>query len=247
MLVLGIAGRLRANSFNTALLRAASRLLPPARMPLYTDLALVPPLRRPRPRARTSAGRSPPSGHRGRRRADRRHPRIQRLDPRTAQERPRLGLPPLSRQRAAPEAGRRRRRQHRHPRSRLGTSRAQKSAHHRRRARPRRRAPNRQRTRGLRREPHAGRPRPGRTPRAHPRQPADPSSPPAAIIGPATTHVRNGEATLWNRARSSSNREARLPVMPSLSFSIMTQPAHISRPALAATCLRAAQSWWACR
>jgi chromate reductase len=44
VLVLGISGSLRANSFNTALLRAASRLLPsPARMPLYTDLALVPP------------------------------------------------------------------------------------------------------------------------------------------------------------------------------------------------------------
>jgi chromate reductase, NAD(P)H dehydrogenase (quinone) len=42
--VLGISGSLRANSFNTALLRAAARLLPPAaRMPLYTDLALVPP------------------------------------------------------------------------------------------------------------------------------------------------------------------------------------------------------------
>jgi chromate reductase len=44
MLVLGISGSLRANSFNTALLRAAAGLLPPAaRMPLQADLALVPP------------------------------------------------------------------------------------------------------------------------------------------------------------------------------------------------------------
>ena len=44
MLVLGISGSLRANSFNTALLRAAAGLLPvAARMPLYTDLALLPP------------------------------------------------------------------------------------------------------------------------------------------------------------------------------------------------------------
>jgi chromate reductase len=44
MLVLGISGSLRADSFNTALLGAAAALLPAAaRMPLLTDLALVPP------------------------------------------------------------------------------------------------------------------------------------------------------------------------------------------------------------
>jgi chromate reductase len=44
VVVLGISGSLRADSFNTALLRAAARLLrPAARLPLYTDLALVPP------------------------------------------------------------------------------------------------------------------------------------------------------------------------------------------------------------
>jgi chromate reductase, NAD(P)H dehydrogenase (quinone) len=44
MLVLGISGSLRADSFNTALLRAAAAFLPAAaRMPLLTDLALVPP------------------------------------------------------------------------------------------------------------------------------------------------------------------------------------------------------------
>jgi chromate reductase len=44
MLVLGIWGSLRADSFNTALLRAAAAFLPAAaRMPLLTDLALVPP------------------------------------------------------------------------------------------------------------------------------------------------------------------------------------------------------------
>lgn len=44
MVVLGISGSLRADSFNTALLRAAAGLLPAAaRMPLFTDLALVPP------------------------------------------------------------------------------------------------------------------------------------------------------------------------------------------------------------
>jgi chromate reductase len=44
MLVLGISGSLRADSFNTALLRAAAGLLPPAAcMPPHADLALVPP------------------------------------------------------------------------------------------------------------------------------------------------------------------------------------------------------------
>jgi chromate reductase, NAD(P)H dehydrogenase (quinone) len=44
VLVLGISGSLRADSFNTALLHAAAGLLPPpARMPLYTDLRLLPP------------------------------------------------------------------------------------------------------------------------------------------------------------------------------------------------------------
>ena len=44
MVVLGISGSLRADSFNSALLRAAARLLPPAaRMRIYTDLALLPP------------------------------------------------------------------------------------------------------------------------------------------------------------------------------------------------------------
>ena len=44
MVVLGISGSLREGSFNTALLRAAAGLLPAAaRMPLYTDLALLPP------------------------------------------------------------------------------------------------------------------------------------------------------------------------------------------------------------
>jgi chromate reductase, NAD(P)H dehydrogenase (quinone) len=44
VVVLGISGSLRADSFNTALLRAAAGLLPvAARLPLYTDLALLPP------------------------------------------------------------------------------------------------------------------------------------------------------------------------------------------------------------
>jgi chromate reductase, NAD(P)H dehydrogenase (quinone) len=44
VVVLGISGSLRAGSFNTALLRAAAGFLPPAAcMPLYTDLALLPP------------------------------------------------------------------------------------------------------------------------------------------------------------------------------------------------------------
>jgi chromate reductase len=44
MLVLGISGSLRGDSFNTALLRAAAAFLPAAaRMSLLTDLALVPP------------------------------------------------------------------------------------------------------------------------------------------------------------------------------------------------------------
>ena len=38
-----------------------------------------------------------------------------------------------------------------------------------------------------------------------------------------------------------------LPVMPSVSFRYMTQPTQISRGALPASSLRAAQSWWACR
>jgi chromate reductase, NAD(P)H dehydrogenase (quinone) len=44
LVVLGISGSLRAGSLNTALLRAAAGLVPAAaRLPLYTDLALVPP------------------------------------------------------------------------------------------------------------------------------------------------------------------------------------------------------------
>ena len=44
MLILGISGSLRADSLNAALLRAAAGYLPSvARMPLHTDLALVPP------------------------------------------------------------------------------------------------------------------------------------------------------------------------------------------------------------
>ena len=44
MLILGISGSLRADSLNTALLRAAAGYLPSAaRMRLHTDLALVPP------------------------------------------------------------------------------------------------------------------------------------------------------------------------------------------------------------
>jgi chromate reductase len=44
VVVLGISGSLRAGSLNTALLRAAAGLVPAAaRLPLYTDLALVPP------------------------------------------------------------------------------------------------------------------------------------------------------------------------------------------------------------
>jgi chromate reductase len=44
VVVLGISGSLRAGSFNTALLRAAAGFLPArARMPLYTDLAELPP------------------------------------------------------------------------------------------------------------------------------------------------------------------------------------------------------------
>ena len=61
MVVLGISGSLRAGSFNTALLRAAAGLLPAAaRMPLYTDLALLPPYSEdadtPRPVERLRAG-----------------------------------------------------------------------------------------------------------------------------------------------------------------------------------------------
>jgi chromate reductase len=44
VLVLGISGSLRAGSFNTALLRAAAELLPPAaRLRIYPDLARIPP------------------------------------------------------------------------------------------------------------------------------------------------------------------------------------------------------------
>jgi chromate reductase, NAD(P)H dehydrogenase (quinone) len=44
VVVLGISGSLRAGSLNTALLRAAAGLVPAAvRLPLYTDLARVPP------------------------------------------------------------------------------------------------------------------------------------------------------------------------------------------------------------
>ena len=44
MRVLGLSGSLRSGSYNTSLLRAAGRLLPPpADLEIYTDLAAVPP------------------------------------------------------------------------------------------------------------------------------------------------------------------------------------------------------------
>lgn len=44
MLVFGLSGSLRSGSYNTTLLRAAGRLLPPpAHLEIYTDLAAVPP------------------------------------------------------------------------------------------------------------------------------------------------------------------------------------------------------------
>jgi chromate reductase len=44
VLVFGLSGSLRSGSYNTTLLRAAGRLLPPpAHLEIYTDLAAVPP------------------------------------------------------------------------------------------------------------------------------------------------------------------------------------------------------------
>jgi hypothetical protein len=50
--------------------------------------------------------------------------------------------------------------------------------------------------------------------------------------------------------RSTAVRSNRIGARAVRAFRIircMTQPAHISRPALPASSLRAAQSWWACR
>ena len=101
MKVLAISGSLRRDSHNTTLLRAAAELLPPSvELEIFDGLKAVEPYDEDddvgRARGRTAAAR----GDRVRRRASDRHPRIQLVDARAAQERGRLGLPALGRTRS---------------------------------------------------------------------------------------------------------------------------------------------------
>ena len=78
---------------------------------------------------------------------------------------------------------------------------------------------------------------------------SQPSSPPsastAALRSPGGCTQR---PTSLGKPAPSSDSATKADVLDGvLSFRHMTQPAHISRPALPASSLRAAQSWWACR
>ena len=96
MRVLGISGSLRRDSLNSALLRAAAERLPagaelvdfraPGEIPPYDEDVEV--------GGPAGVGGGAARGDPRRRRRPGRDPRVQPLDPRPAQERPRLGLPP---------------------------------------------------------------------------------------------------------------------------------------------------------
>ena len=100
MVILGVSGSLRRGSHNTALLRVAARVLPPGvDLVRFDGLAEIPPferITRTSPRRRRFAGCETRSA--GGRPADR-DAGIQRVDPRTAQERTRLGLPAIRNER----------------------------------------------------------------------------------------------------------------------------------------------------
>ena len=166
MRILGIAGSVRRGSHNRRLLRAAGDMLPPgvefveweglAGLPIFDeDLEDSPPPAVQEFLDRGRGGRRPPD----------RHPRVQRVGPRRAQERARLGLAPVPRQRAAREAGRGDRGEHRPVRRRLGAGGGPQGAQGVGRARARLRAAGRDGGLGLRARRHARRPRARRPPR----------------------------------------------------------------------------------
>ena len=102
MKVLAISGSLRAESYNTALARAAVELAPEGVfVDLYDGLALLPPYDQDLDEGELrTAGRGarPPRAHRSSGRAPDRHARVQRLDARSAEERDRLGVGETSRE-----------------------------------------------------------------------------------------------------------------------------------------------------
>ena len=122
MRILGISGSLRRDSHNTSLLRAAAMSLPSGvELELFDGLGDLPHYNAdidedPAPEAVVAPAR----GDRRRRRRAHRHAGVQRLDPRRAQERARLGLAAVPRQRAARHARRRGRRLDRPVRRGLG-------------------------------------------------------------------------------------------------------------------------------
>ena len=130
MIVLGISGSLRGDSHNTRLLRAAARELPDeVEFRLFDGLRDVPPYdedddRDPAPAAVRAAAGGDRRGGRG----ALRHARVQLVDPRAAQERPRLGIAAARHEPAPVHAGRRRRGQHRRLRGRVGPGRAPQGA-----------------------------------------------------------------------------------------------------------------------
>ncbi len=141
MHVLAIPGSLRRDSHNSALLRAAGSC---SRRRRASSCWKSSRRCRPMTRTTTSSPRRPPSAaprrRRRRRRAAVRHPRVQLLDPGPAEERARLGLAPAGHERAAQQAGRGDRREHRGVRRGLGAGGAAQGARRGRRPRPRRRA-----------------------------------------------------------------------------------------------------------
>ena len=124
MRLLAISGSLRRRSYNSALLDAAAAECGPEidfvfwnrldRIPAYNEDSEIQPEAVGLLKQRDSASRRGP----------RRDSRVQRLDPRRAQERPRLGLATLRRQPAPRQAGRGDRRQPGSLRRRLGAGRA---------------------------------------------------------------------------------------------------------------------------
>ena len=153
MRVLGISGSLRADSYNSGLLRAAADVLPPgAELEIFDGLKAIPPYDAdddldfgPAP-VRDAARRD----RGGRRRPDR-HPRVQRVAPGRAQERARLGLAAARHQPAARQARRGGGRLDRHVRRRLGAGRGPQGARDDRRPRARLGAPGARGRRALRR------------------------------------------------------------------------------------------------
>ena len=139
MRVVGISGSLRAGSFNRALLDGRGRRAAGGRRVRRVDRARdATRIRRRRRRPVRRAGRRPATAHaRDSRRGRDRDAGVQRLDPRCAQERARLGLEALPGQLPARKAGRRDRRQHRPVRRHLGPGRAAQGAEHDRRGRAR--------------------------------------------------------------------------------------------------------------